>query len=191
MPLGRLVRPSRRRHARNRGAARETAGSGSRPNANALLRLVADLDALESKWALPAGERTVLGEIRRSVSAIVGAGIETAVRQEILGQLRCLDAPGGLSDERVEVLEETARHTRRLGIAGAKLGLASTPDSLLSRFLPTLQEAIRARPSQRDGKHPVRVCSIRCGSWRSCSAPKRRSSSTTRSGGTRRRPWLR
>ena len=67
------------------------------------------------------------------------------MRQEILGQLDALTRPEGLSDESVEVLEETARHTRRLGIAGAKLGLAATPDSLLSRFLPTLQDAIRAR----------------------------------------------
>ena len=44
------------------------------------------------------------------------------------GPARCPGATGGLSDDGVERLEETARHTRRLGIAGAKLGLAPTPD---------------------------------------------------------------
>ena len=59
-----------------------------------------------------------------------------------------------VSDDRVEGLEETARHTRRLGIAGAKLGLAATPDSLLSRFLPALRETIRARPPGGMAKQP-------------------------------------
>ena len=71
----------------------------------------------------------------------------------------------------VERLEETARHTRRLGIAGAKLGLAASADALLDRFLPTIQQAIRRRPTEqqragraaRPGAHrgdPVRP---RCG----------------------------
>ena len=155
--LGRLVC---RRVADMREMASRLAGppaAGGRPNANALLRLVADLDALESKWPLPTGERALLGEIRRSVSTVVGVGIETAVRQEILGQLDALARPEGLSDDRVEGLEEAARHTRRLGIAGAKLGLAATPDSLLSRFLPSLQETIRARRPGGMARHPSRL----------------------------------
>jgi hypothetical protein len=54
--------------------------------------------------------------------------------------------PGGLDDAGVERLEEAARHTRRLGIAGAKLGLATSPDALLERFLPPFQHAIRHGP---------------------------------------------
>src|SRR4051812_16696790 len=160
--LGQLVH---RRVADMRETAARLAkpvATGNRPNANALLRLVADLDALESKWPLPPSDRTVLGEIRRSVSAFVGTGIETAVRQEILGQLDALARPEGLSDEHVEVLEEAARHTRRLGIAGAKLGLAATPDSLLSRFLPPLQETIRAgRPNEAGKTRAVLLDQVR------------------------------
>ena len=50
-----------------------------------------------------------------------------------------------MSDDGVERLEETARHTRRLGIAGARLGLAATPDTLLRPFLQPFQDAVRAR----------------------------------------------
>ena len=126
--------------------------AGMRPNAANLLRLVGDLDVLEGKWPVATSDKAALAEIRRSVSAFVGAGIEAAVRHEIIGQLDALARPDGLSDEGVELLEEAARHTRRLGIAGAKLGLAATPDGLLSRFLPPLQEAIRARRADGLGK---------------------------------------
>ena len=72
-----------------------------------------------------------------------------------------------MSDDGVERLEETARHTRRLGIAGARLGLAATPDCLLKPFLQPFQDAIRARRSSRcrpaDGRElleQVRVVEI-------------------------------
>ena len=88
-----------------------------------------------------------MSEIRGCASAFVGVGIESSVREEILARLESLADPGGLDDEGVERLEETARHTRRLGIAGAKLGLAVSADALLDRFLPKFQEAIRSRGS--------------------------------------------
>ena len=68
------------------------------------------------------------------------------MRGEILTHLERLAHPDRLDDEGVERLEETARHTRRLGIAGAKLGLATSADALLERFLPTIQQAIGRRP---------------------------------------------
>jgi hypothetical protein len=74
----------------------------------------------------------------------VGVGIDSAVCGQILAPLEALAQPDGLSDEGVEQLEETARHTRRLGIAGAKLGLAANADALLGGFLPRFQERIRA-----------------------------------------------
>jgi hypothetical protein len=94
----------------------------------------------------------VLQEIRAGVAAFVGTGIDQAVREEILVRLGALAEPAGLDDAGVERLEETARHTRRLGIAGAKLGLAASADALLDRFLPNFQAAIRGRvPGARSG----------------------------------------
>ena len=138
--LGQLVR---RRIADMRESAARLAASASRPDAGALLRLVADLEALDGRWPVSPSDRSALAAIRKTVSAFVGHGIETAVRDEILAQFGTLADPGGLGDDGVERLEETARHTRRLGIAGARLGLAPTPDSLLTPFLQPFQEAIR------------------------------------------------
>ena len=106
---------------------------------------MADLEALDDKWPVSSGDKASLAAIRGSVSTFVGAGIETAVRHELLGQLETLAGPEGMSDDGVERLEETARHTRRLGIAGARLGLAATPDTLLRPFLQPFQDAVRAR----------------------------------------------
>jgi hypothetical protein len=117
--------------------------SGGRPDAGLLLRLVADLETLDGKWPVSPTDRNTLASIRRTVSAFVGAGIEAAVRGEILGQFGNLGDPGSLSDESVEKLEATARHTRRLGIAGARLGLGTTPDALLTPFLQPFRDAIR------------------------------------------------
>ena len=159
------------------GDMRETAArlatppGGCASSAAALLRLVADLDTLEGKWPVSPEDRAALGAIRGSASAFVGIGIDNAVRGEILAHLERLAHPDSLDDEGVERLEETARHTRRLGIAGAKLGLAASADALLERFLPTIQQAIRRRPPEqqragravRPGAHrgdPVRP---RCG----------------------------
>ena len=117
-------------------------GSGS---GRTVLRLVADLDALETRWPVAPADRAVLQEIRAAVAGFVGTGIDHSVRTDILGRLDELAGPARLDDAGVERLEEAARHTRRLGIAGAKLGLAASADALLDRFLPTFQAAIRAR----------------------------------------------
>jgi hypothetical protein len=141
-----LTRLVRRRIADMREVARRLPmRGGTGAGAVVLLRLVADLDALESKWQVAPADRTVLQEIRAGVAAIVGNGSDQAVREEILDRLGALADPDGLDDAGVEQLEETARHTRRLGIAGAKLGLAATADAMLDRFLPTFQAAIRGR----------------------------------------------
>ncbi len=116
-----------------------------RSDATGILRLVADLEALDGNWPVSPNDKAALAEIRRSVSAFVGSGIKAAVEHEILAQLEALSQPEGMSDDSVERLEETARHTRRLGIAGAKLGLAATPDSLLKPFLQPFQDAVHAR----------------------------------------------
>ena len=149
--------------AASRLAAAHTAGR--RPDAGSLLRLVGDLDVLESKWFVPAEQRVRLGEIRSTVSAFIGGGIESVVQEEILGPLEALAQGGTLSDEGVEHLEETARHTRRLSVAGAKLGLAATADALLGRFLPACQEAVRAgRAGRRALLDQIRVVEILFGS---------------------------
>ena len=119
--------------------------TGARADAAGILRLVADLEALDGNWPVNPNDKAALADIRRSVSAFVGSGIETAVKGEILTQLDALTHPEGMSDDGVERLEETARHTRRLGIAGARLGLAATPDSMLKPFLQPFQDAVRAR----------------------------------------------
>jgi hypothetical protein len=106
---------------------------------------VADLDALDGKWPVSIVDKGSLAEVRKTVSAYVDAGIETAVKHEILTRFDVLGRPGGADDDSVERLEETARHTRRLGIAGARLGLAATPESLLSPFIEPFREAVRAR----------------------------------------------
>lgn len=141
--LGQVVR--RRIADMREVAARLDSGaaSGRRPDAGLLLRLVADLEALDGKWPVSPTDKEMLASIRRTVSAFVGVGIETAVRGEILSQFGTLGDPGSLSDENVERLEATARHTRRLGIAGARLGLGTTPDALLSPFLQPFRDAIR------------------------------------------------
>ena len=59
---------------------------------------MADLEALDEKWPVSQSDKTVLATIRSSVSAFVGSGIETAVRQELLGQLATLAHPEGMSD---------------------------------------------------------------------------------------------
>lgn len=153
-----LAQVVRRRVADMREVAtrlESAATSGDRPDAGLLLRLVADLEALEGRWPVSPTDRNILATIRQTVSAFVGVGIETAVRGEILGQFGILGDPDSLTDEGVEMLEATARHTRRLGIAGAKLGLGTTPDSLLTPFLQPFREAIRrsgaALPGQRSG----------------------------------------
>jgi hypothetical protein len=130
------------------------AASGARADAAGILRLAADLEALEGNWPVSPGDKAALAAIRRSVSTFVGSGIETVVRHEILSQLTTLAQPDGMSDDGIERLEETARHTRRLGIAGAKLGLAATPDSLLKPFLQSFQDAVRAR-CQSGGQRPA------------------------------------
>jgi hypothetical protein len=149
-----LAQLVRRRIADMREAARRlpqrAGGAGS--GAAILLRLVGDLDALENRWSVAAEDRAVLQEIRTGVAAFVGTGIDHAAGEDILVRLGTLANPGGLDDAGVERLEETARHTRRLGIAGAKLGLAATADAMLERFLPTFQAAIRDRsPGGRAG----------------------------------------
>jgi hypothetical protein len=136
----------RRRVADMRETSRRLAARAHAAGAD-LLRLVADLDALETKWSLAPEDRAVLQEIRAAVAAFVGTGIEHAVQGEILERLPSLADPAGLDDAGVERLEETARHTRRLGVAGARLGLAASADALLDRFLPTFQATIRGRPS--------------------------------------------
>ena len=152
--LGQLVR--RRIADMGEMAARLAAPPvpGKRADAAGILRLVADLEALEGNWPVSAGDKAALAVIRKSVSAFVGTGIETAVRHEILGQIDMLAQPEGVSDDGIERLEETARHTRRLSIAGAKLGLAASPDSLLKPFLQPFQEAIRMR-ARADGQRPA------------------------------------
>ena len=130
----------------NQPARLTTPSGGCASSAAALLRLVADLDTLEGKWPVSPEDRAALGAIRGSASAFIGIGIDNAVRGEILTHLERLAHPDKLDDEGVERLEETARNTRRLGIAGAKLGLAASADALLERFLPTIQQAIRRRP---------------------------------------------
>ena len=124
-----------------------------------------------------AEERSALREIRGSAAAYVGARHRPCGERGDPRSLDSLTQPGNLTDDGVERLEETARHTRRLGIAGARLGLAPSADAMLDRFLPTFQEAIR-RPRSAAPAPPD--CSIRCGSWRSCSDPMRRCGSTTR-----------
>ena len=121
------------------------AQGGGRPSTAPLLRLVADLDALDGKWPVSIVDKGSLAEVRKTVSAYVDTGIETAVKHEILTRFDVLGRPGGADDDSVERLEETARHTRRLGIAGARLGLAATPESLLSPFIEPFREAVRAR----------------------------------------------
>jgi hypothetical protein len=143
--LNQLVR---RRIADMRETAARLAAPGagaSQAGAATLLRLVADLDALDGGWPVSVVDKNTLAEIRKTVSAYVGTGIETAVRHEILGRFDTLGRPDGLDDDGIERLEDTARHTRRLGIAGARLGLAATPESLLSPFLEPFRAAVRAR----------------------------------------------
>jgi hypothetical protein len=143
----------------------EDAGT-RRPSAAHLLRLVADLDALEGKWPLGGEDRTALANIRGQASAGIGAGIEAAVGQEILGPLATL-AQSELSDDEVERLENCARNTRRLSIAGARLGLAATPDAMLGGYLPAVHDAIRrnaARRCQRSLLEQLRVVEIMFGS---------------------------
>jgi hypothetical protein len=144
--LGQLVR--RRivdmRETAARLGAPAAQGTG-RPSTAPLLRLVADLDALDGKWPVSIVDKGALAEVRKTVSAYVDTGIETAVKHEILTRFDVLGRPGGADDDSIERLEETARHTRRLGIAGARLGLAATPESLLSPFIEPFREAVRAR----------------------------------------------
>lgn len=160
----------RRRIADMRILASRLAGEGAgarRPSAAQLLRLVADLDALEGKWPLGGEERAALAGIREQASAGIGAGIEVAVGQEILGPLATL-AQSELSDDEVERLEDCARNTRRLSIAGAKLGLAATPDAMLGGYLPAVHDAIRqGGTDQRSRKslfEQLRVVEIMFGS---------------------------
>ena len=135
-------------------------------SATQLLRLVADLDALEGKWPLAGEERAALAGIRAQTSAGIGAGIEAAVGQEILGPLATL-AGNELSDDEVERLEDCARNTRRLSIAGARLGLAASPDAMLGGYLPAVHDAIRRNADRRDRRsllEQLRVVEIMFGS---------------------------
>ena len=103
---------------------------------------------MEGKWPLGGEERAELAGIREQASAGVGAGIEAAVGQEILGPLATL-AQSEVSDAEVERLEDCARNTRRLSIAGARLGLAATPDAMLGGYLPAVHAAIRQNIADR------------------------------------------
>ena len=97
-------------------------GSGEaahRPSAAQMLRVVADLDALEHKWTISPEDRAALAGLRERAAAGIGSGIECAVEQQILGPLAILTRES-LSDDDVERLEDCARNTRRLSIAGAK-----------------------------------------------------------------------
>ena len=127
------------------GTARLAAAAarpGGRPDAALLLRLVAELEALDGRWPLDATARSELAGIRDTVTTCVGRGIETAVRDGILDQLGRIEASDALGDDGLERLEEVARHTRRLGLAGARLGLAATPDSLLAPYLQPFRDVI-------------------------------------------------
>ncbi|MGD9508037.1 MAG: hypothetical protein AB7I59_27955 [Geminicoccaceae bacterium] len=165
-----LARLVRRRIADMRTLASrltDEGANGPRPSAAQLLRLVSDLDALEGKWPLGGEDRDALAAIREQASAGIGAGIEAAVGREILGPLATL-AAGELSDDEVERLENCARNTRRLSIAGARLGLAATPDAMLGGYLPAVHEAIRHNAADRRGRRglleQLRVVEIMFGS---------------------------
>ena len=73
-----------------------------------------------------------------------------------------------LSDDEVERLEDCARNTRRLSIAGARLGLAASPDAMLGGYLPAVHDAIRQNAGDRGGRRSLleqlRVVEIMFGS---------------------------
>ena len=67
----------------------------------------------------------------------------------------------------VERLEDCARNTRRLSIAGARLGLAASPDAMLGGYLPAVHDAIRRNADRRDRRsllEQLRVVEIMFGS---------------------------
>jgi hypothetical protein len=84
------------------------------------------------------------------------------------GRSRRFASRDGLSDDQAERLEEAARHTRRLSIAGAKLGLARVPDGMLDPFLPAIGNVIRGdggtSTRQRELLEQLRVVEIMFGS---------------------------
>ena len=141
--------------------------AAQRPSAAQMLRLVADLDALEHKWTISPEDRGALAGLRERAAAGIGSGIESAVEHQILGPLAILTRES-LSDDDVEQLEDCARNARRLSIAGARLGLAPSPDAMVARYLPAVHEALRQPPvpsGQRRGRlEQLRVVEIMFGS---------------------------
>ena len=86
-----LTRLVRRRIAEMREVAARLAGNGDgarRPSATQVLRLIADLEDLASKWPVSAGDAAALAEIRQLACTGVGAGIEAAVGRRSWGRSR-------------------------------------------------------------------------------------------------------
>jgi hypothetical protein len=157
---------ARGRVADMRHAAERLERSVDRPTfevVDDLVRLVADLDALDERsW--PGGgtiDKALLKSVRETTADVLFRRLDRAVGDDLLARFDALPtaAGGGTAedDREAERLEEVARSVRRLGLAGAQLGLAGASRDM---FLPYL-DAYRARFLDRAADGPARLEQLR------------------------------
>lgn len=143
--LGQIVRG---RIGRLRAASDQLGGglqAAERNSVEEVLRLVAELDAVDGSWVSARTDRQLLHEVRKTVGARIDRCIEAALEGDMLGAFAQLAAPERLGDATMAALESQARAIRRLSMAGARLGVAASPEALLEPFLDAFKAALGSR----------------------------------------------
>lgn len=116
-----------------------------------VLQLVADLDAMTDRAFAGGLDKRLLADIRHAAMQVIDRCLEAAVGSHMLAQLGSLHASAGLDDAAMERLEDQARAARRLGIAGAQLGVAATAEAVLDPYLRTYEDMLAAQPPGLSG----------------------------------------
>ena len=112
-----------------------------------LVELVADLEALDTRWVDSTGDRQQLEDVRTATADLVTRRLERTVGGDLIKGFEALGGPAGADDDAVEQLEQAARSVRRLGLAGAQLGLTKPSRDLFQPYLDAYRERFRSQAS--------------------------------------------
>ena len=117
----------------------------------ALLRLATDTLALDD-GALDAAQRRQLGAIRRATAQAVAARTEQCMGRELPQQMATAADPAAL--------EAAARDTRRLLLAGNRLGGGLALSSPARRFFASYVQAVEMADTPRQAMERLRIVEI-------------------------------
>lgn len=117
----------------------------------ALLRLATDTLALE-EGGLDPGQRRQLGAIRRATAQAVAARTEQSIGHDLQQQIASSGDP--------EVMEAMARDTRRLLLAGSRLGGPFAPASPARRHFGSYAQSVETADTPRQAMERLRIVEI-------------------------------